>query len=558
MQEMRVTNAIAEALHSKSEMKSQAFLLALIAAITLLNAAKPLVGDDFVYYEFAAHIAGHPLDPYGFKLSLWSSATGTLVPLGLPYYLAAMLHVFGDNPFFLKLALLPFVVVLVGSVQRLARRFAPTAGLPLVAMTVLSPAFLPSWNLMLDLPALALSISAILVSLEAIDTASRRSRALKAIAAGLLLGAAAQVKYTAFVVPGVMLLYGIINRRPGPSLIAAGTAGSLFVAVETLLAYRYGRSPFLAHLGARFPNPIQKVHLILPLVSILGGVASWVALMELAALGVRQRVLAGLAVFIATGYLLLAVLPEHHVFNLRPEMLFYGTTGALVVGAGVMVLKRLLESGHNEEEKRDDLFLIGWLGLEIVGYFALSPFPAARRVLGIVLVAALIAGRLLERTDLARCALRAWAVATAAAALGGLFFLVDFREARARKDLAERSAQWIRQRDPQARIWVFSCCGFAFYAEREGMQDLPLERTAQAGEWIVEDDVFEKLGGLSPSKEIAPVERLVYEDRLPLRTYGDFYVGGSPLQHLFGARAYATIYRVPEGSSGVASPVARR
>jgi len=294
------------------------------------------------------------------------------------------------------------------------------------------------------------------------------------------------------------------------------------------------------------------------LVSTLGGVASWVALMELAALGVRQRVLAGVAVFIAIGYVLLAALPEHRVFNLPPSILFYGAAGALIIAAGVMVLARLLASGHNEGEKRDDVFLIGWLGLEIAGYFALSPFPAARRVLGIVLVAALIAGRLLERADLARCALRAWAVAITAAALGGLFFLVDFREASARRDLAERSARWIRQRDPQARIWVFSCCGFAFYAEREGMQDLPLEHTARAGEWIVEDDVFEKLGGLSPSREIAPVERLVIEDRLPLRTYGDFYMGGDPLQHLSGARADATIYLVPEGSPGVASPVARR
>ena len=52
-------------------MNSRPLLLAL--AVTLANAAKPVVIDDTAYLAFAAHVAAHPLDPYGFEL-FWYDA----------------------------------------------------------------------------------------------------------------------------------------------------------------------------------------------------------------------------------------------------------------------------------------------------------------------------------------------------------------------------------------------------------------------------------------------------------------------------------------------------
>src|SRR5262249_52368722 len=51
---------------------------------------------------------------------------------------------------------------------------------------------------------------------------------------------------------------------------------------------------------------------------------------------------------------------------------------------------------------RGTWFLLLWLGLEVAGYFALSPFAATRRVLGVLVVITLLAGRLASRTRRAR------------------------------------------------------------------------------------------------------------------------------------------------------------
>ena len=90
----------------------------------------------------------------------------------------------------------------------LSKRFARGVEMPLVWMTVLSPTFLPSFNLMLDIPAVALSLSALEVFFRA---CARRSWPLTALA-GLIAGLAMETKYIAVTVPIAMLIYAVIYR----------------------------------------------------------------------------------------------------------------------------------------------------------------------------------------------------------------------------------------------------------------------------------------------------------------------------------------------------------
>src|SRR5438874_1299385 len=134
------------------------WLLALAILFTLLNAFRPLHMDDTAYYSYAAQIADHPLDPYGFEV-FWKErpqpAHEVLAPPLLPYYWAAAIRLFGDRPFLWKLWLLPFALLLLLALHQLFQRFAQGFEGPLVWLTVLSPAILPSFNLMLDVPSLA-------------------------------------------------------------------------------------------------------------------------------------------------------------------------------------------------------------------------------------------------------------------------------------------------------------------------------------------------------------------------------------------------------------------
>ncbi len=91
------------------------------------------------------------------------------------------------------------------SLYALCRRFARGLEWPLVVLTVLSPTILPCVNLMLDLPALALNLLALVVFVRGCD----RGGWGHAVAAGLIAFLAVQAKYTGFLAPAAMLLYAV-------------------------------------------------------------------------------------------------------------------------------------------------------------------------------------------------------------------------------------------------------------------------------------------------------------------------------------------------------------
>ncbi len=149
----------------KGLLHEPAFLrLALALILTSLNAFKPLHIDDSTYYQIAAHIAEHPADPYGFAMMEWNGpvpANHVLAPPVIPYWWAAGIRLFGMHPWAWKLWLFPFCFLFVMALDALLCRFASAVAGPLLIMTVLSPVFVPSLNLMLDIPALALGLSAV-------------------------------------------------------------------------------------------------------------------------------------------------------------------------------------------------------------------------------------------------------------------------------------------------------------------------------------------------------------------------------------------------------------
>src|SRR5690348_7059043 len=86
-------------------------LLALALLYTLLNAVKPLQVDDAAYYYYAAQLAEHLTDPYGFTVFWyqWPQPANTvLAPPVLPYWWSLAIRLFGERPFFWKVWLLPF------------------------------------------------------------------------------------------------------------------------------------------------------------------------------------------------------------------------------------------------------------------------------------------------------------------------------------------------------------------------------------------------------------------------------------------------------------------
>jgi hypothetical protein len=193
-------------------------------------------------------------------------------------------------------------------------------------------------------------------------------------------------------------------------------------------------------------------------------------------------------------------------------------------------------------------FLVGWLGLELVGYVVLTPFPAVRRVMGLVVVLTLLAGRLASRTCRGP-ARRRWihGIVLGSLILGLGFYGIDVRDAFAQKELAETAARKIREQDPEATIWYVGHWGFQFYAERAGMKPVVATRSRLgAGDWLVVPDqrIDQQAIALDQERLCPWGEPLFVQDDLPWRTVSCYYGGSAPLEHQEGPRLMVQVYRV--------------
>ncbi|MCS6852593.1 MAG: hypothetical protein NZ700_15665 [Gemmataceae bacterium] len=539
------------------------WLLALAMLLTGLNMFKPVHIDDTVYIRMAEQIARRPCDPYGYTL-LWyqypNRGMDILAPPVLPYWLASVVVWAPDQPAVWKLWMFPFCWLLVWAVDRLFRRFAPGLEAPLVIMTVLSPAVLPGINLMLDMPALALGLTGLVLFLDA-----ARSRSVgRAALAGLVIGLAMQTKYTGFVSLTAVVVYAVVYRRFLLGGLTMSMATGLFVGWEAWVAGQYGVSHFLhnVRMYERAGVWSEKWHLAGPLLSNLGGVGPVVAAFGAAVLARRRWLALPAAAAALLLYLAVMFAPDDWLMITRPgaaggihlENLLFGGCGMALVGIVLVTAVRLLGGRW----RRPDLFLVAWWLLEVAGYFALTPFPAVRRVLGLVVVSTLLAGRW---AIVRRHLWRGWPVHTLAilnVALGGMVALVDWQEAMVQRRAAERSEAIIRARDPHATIWYVGHWGFQFYADRAGMRpvvpwypaspataDLPPPTLLRRGDWLVHPDPrIHKQEIELPADRLAFLPLLVFGDRLPLRTVICYYGGSVPVQPQRGPRLRVGIAQV--------------
>jgi hypothetical protein len=550
-------------------------LLGLTLLFTALGSVKPMHMDETANYYYAVHIAEHPLDPYGFIVFWYDepmAANHVLTPPVMVYWWSVAVRLFGDDqPVLWKLWLWPFNLAFVFSVHALYRRFAPKKGtgpLPsqvpspfsgglemgLTWMTVLSPAFLPSMNLMPDIPALSLSLLALVLFLRAEEGGGLGLAALS----GLVAGLAMQTKYTAFVTPAVLMTRAVLIGRTRLGVVAVCLSAAVFIGWEGLIAWKYGDSHFLYQLHDSGQSLSEKIFLALPLLSLLGGVAPFVGMLGLIALAVRRWVIELAGAAVVSTCLLLACVGVTYTADVTPSPwlpLVVGshpekfTLAFVVFGLlGLMVCAvtwRLVAISWPSE--KEDWFLVLWLAAEVAGYFALSPFPAVRRVLGVVLVLTLLAGRQACRTGLAgdRAALF-YGVVVCNILLGLFYWGVDVYDARATGLAANTVAREIQDRGGGGEVWYIGHWGFQYYAEQAGMKPVaPGQSRLRPGDWLVlPAPPIERQEIEVAADQSVPVFIVNVDDPLPLRAMGNYYGGTVPIEHRTGPRVAVEVRRV--------------
>jgi len=538
------------------------WFLALI--VTLVNVAKPVLVDDTAYVAYARHIAKSPFDPYGFEMFWWTvpdSAMTVLVPPVVPYWLAVNIALFGEYPWLLKLWKFPFLWVFAWAVRDLLRRFARGTESRMLPLIVLSPALLPTVNLMLDVPAISLGLASMAVFVRATDSRSWRLT----IAAGLLAALAMQTKYTALLIPPAILWYGLTHRRIGLAVVAVGIGVATFAGWELLLVAKYGESHFLYHASVQRPLPEpgesalavllrEKGQLVPPLLGHLGCLGIGVTVVAGSILGVPRRVLAALGAVWVAGFVLI-------VFSARqfPEAAFWQSFGSLfllALAVAAIVLVRRTEKGLRICWNADSVFLVGWVLIEVAGYFALTPFGAARRVIALTVIGGLLVARVTSRVERRRPDRRlpGWVVGFGIAA-GFAVAALDTLDAFPEKVCAERAAEFVAQRPASSTVWSVGHWGFQFYGERAGMKLLvPGGSVLMPGDYLVlpiypnEEDFFRPHAGSvsirPPTEAVEPIGEVVWDDAIAGQTVPNFYGGVNPIVRRDHPRLRVVVYRM--------------
>ena len=537
--------------------RASAALLAALA-LTAANALKPLVIDDAVYVAFAQQAAQHPGDPYGFEFYWYAAPEPAMrigtVPAVLPYWLALAMTLFGDHPVAWKLSLFPFALALTGSLAFLLRRCAPSIAAPVLFAIALGPTLLPGLNLMLDVPAVALGLLGYALCVLACERRDGRI----ALASGLALALAMQTKYSAVVYPALALVHAASERRPREGAVALLAAAGLFVGWEALLVARYQQSHLLAGLERLrsievLPTLIQAeaempgsaaLYWTLCLLSLLGGTLLLPGLLAWVGLGATRRSVGCAALAAGAGFAAIAVLPRPPVFGgegffgrlaaYNPELFVFvplGACVALAVGAAAAGSLRRGTAG----ERRLDRVLVAWLALELVGYYAISPYPAVRRVIGLGIAATLLGARAAARRKDAPDARAGVRIAVALGlALGLLYFGSDLADARARRELvarAERRLAELGADRERENLWFIGHWELQFYAERAGMRQVVAgESQLRPQDWVLLPAVAPRAPVALPASYFRREDELIATSAAPWSTISAYYDGPVPLR----------------------------
>ncbi|MBI2061477.1 MAG: hypothetical protein HYT87_17190 [Nitrospirae bacterium] len=556
-----------------------AHLAALAVLVTILSALKPITLDETAYHAAAAQIARAPLDPYGFVLFWLQSplpANHSILPPVSNAWWALGLRILGDHVPAWKLWMFPFNFLFVLGLHGLLRRTCRGLETTLLWMTSLSPVFLPAFGLMLDVPSMALALT----GLNLLMTPGQRGSVRRASLAGLFFGLAVQTKYSAFVLLGAGCLHTVLFGRIRRGVAAAVIASTLFLSWEVFTYVKYGESHFLHPILHGYPIHVEPwPHFIRPLFVFTGGLLALLAPLGFLGLGLPGWVSVALMASTALVYAVVGVFPEAAMpwatrFHIAET--HFSLIRRLFAGLGMVLWGTILagavrgmawDAAHRgwrafrRASRRSEIFLFAWLAAEIVGYFALSPFPAARRFMGMAVVVTMILGRLAcVRRGRGASAFLLPCAAVLQILLGLAYAGVDEMEARSHQRGVALAKDWIEQRDPAPSVWYTGHWGFQFYAERAGMQpivpehsmeksylDLPPASFIRAGDWLVIPDGSVSKQQVKLDGESGPLSRrttLRIADRNHYRTLWCYHGGYAPLCRLGGPRLEVDVYRV--------------
>ncbi len=447
-------------------------LAGLWLVVTLFNLTKAIHIDDSTYLLIARQILEDPLHPMSGRLVL----SGQEIPISttnqpplLFYCYALVMAAFGPSELALHLLLSLFSAAAIVLFHGLARRLCPAHALLLTATFCLGPAFLPSQNLMTDVPLLAFWLAFFRLL---IDRPSGAWPAGAYAAASAVAGAACLVKYPSLVL--LPLLAGVLAlRRDWRAAWTPLVALGILAAWSAFNWADYGEIHVLSRESgglARGSLPGRGIDWLVA----LGAVGPFSVLVVPWALRRWRAAVAVAALLVLAAWLHGRWSAELLPVDATLSRLFFCNGALVLLCAGASLLTE--RSQHVEPA----LLLAGWISAAAAFVVLLAPFMAVRHVLLAAPALLLALGR-----GVGGRGARGWmaAACAATAALGAALAVSDWVYA----DLYRTQARALRERfGDDAQLWYLGNWGWRWYAEEQGMRPyLPGRSQLSGGDLVV-------------------------------------------------------------------------
>jgi hypothetical protein len=248
-----------------------------------------------------------------------------------------------------------------------------------------------------------------------------------------------------------------------------------------------------------------------------------------------------------------------------PEQLVFMALGGGVLLVVAAALWRLLNRPAVLGDlltRRMDLFLLGWLLVELLGVYAIWTFLASRRVIGLAVVLTLVCGRL-AAARLAAGGHRSMlnAVVAWGVGVGLLFYVADLCDSRARRDAARLAGDRLvalGAEPSRERVWYVGHWGFQFYAESLGMKPVvPGSSRLEVGDWLLVPDGVARQRLSIPPDHVTRVAVVQSSSRWPWSSIPSLYAGPIPLRSQPEAQVEVRVYRVERGFQARGRPAHR-
>jgi hypothetical protein len=453
-------------------------LLVVVTAICLIPfAGKPFNIDDPLFVWAAKHIAHHPLDPYGFPVIWYISATPmsavTKNPPLASYYMALIgpWTRWSEVPLHLAF-LLPTIVVILATYE-LARSLTSR---PLLAalLTLAAPGFLVSaTSVMCDVPMLALWLLSILAWRRGLAS----NRAPYLILGSLLIGVCALTKYFGACLLPLLLLYSLFKRRTlGTYALYLLLPAGILVGYELWTRALYGEGLLFGALqyaqGMHSKNSSSLWGSLLVGLSFTGGCMLPVLLM--APLLFRKIWLVGGLALASLASVALAwywLDNANQIANRNWEI----ASLTVVICGGIFVLV-LAASDAWHRLDAESVLLSAWVLGTFIFAALLNWTVNARSVLPLIPAAAILIARRLDKLEGSRLVGR-WVVAVPlAVSLAVSVWLASSDVSLANSARQAASLIHAKTVSDSGKVFFAGHWGFQYYMEAQGAHPADLKR----------------------------------------------------------------------------------